>query len=217
MSKNRYDTRLSLAIIAVSALLVAKGFEAFELALASSERGMPLASSAAVRAVEAPPVGADVSGLRLYTRADRAAPFLDGPLNMQAVGPAADAVTNVLRVWPLAGAYWVRLAEIRAASGGDIQSVIGAYQLSVLVAPFDGHMMLLRQALGVQLWDVLSVDDRRGVLNDLTSVWNIRPPAVTAKLVEATASLSPDGRKSLKADLKARSRLRDQQLAIIGL
>jgi hypothetical protein len=77
--------------------------------------------------------------------------------------------------------------------------------------------MLARQVLGVQLWDVLSTDDRRSVLTDLASVWNARPPTLTEKLREATASLSPEGRKSLKAELKARSRLLDQQLASIGL
>ena len=98
------------------------------------------------------PPAPDVSGLRLYARTDVAEPFLDGPLGLETVVPANEAVTNVLRVWPLAGFYWLRLAEIRAASGKDIQSVNAAYQLSVVVAPFDGEMMLARQVLGVQLW-----------------------------------------------------------------
>jgi hypothetical protein len=38
-----------------------------------------------------------------------------------------------------------------------------------------------------------------------------------AQIRQATASLSPDGRKRLKDDLQARSRLLDAELATIGL
>ena len=217
MEKKRSEIRLSLVIIAISAFVVLKGFDAISQALSSADMADTLPAAVGQHGLEALAAPADVSGLRLYARADSAAPYLNGPLNLRNVGPANDAVTNVLRVWPLAGAYWIRLAEIRAASGGDMQSIIGAYQLSVLVGPFDGQMMVARQALGVQLWDVLSEDDRRSVLTDLASVWDMRPETLTEKLRVATASLSPEGRKSLKAELKARSRLRDQQLAVIGL
>ena len=217
MEKKRSEVRLSLAIIAISAFVVIRGYDTISQALSSADVADTPTAAVGQRDSEPLVPPTDVSGLRLFARADTAAPYLNGPLNMRTVEPAREAVTNVLRVWPLAGAYWVRLAEIRAASGGDIQSIIGAYQLSVLVGPFDGQMMLARQVLGVQLWDALSADDRRSVLTDLASVWEQRPAAITAQLKEATASLSPGGRKSLKDELKARSRLRDQQLAAIGL
>jgi hypothetical protein len=204
--------RFSLAVIALFTFVASKGCDLVRQALLSS------GDSAALPAwVEAPSAAADIAGARLYARTDLAAPFFDGPLDMTDLQPADRAVRDVLQVWPLAAAYWVRLAEIRAASGSDIQAVIGAYQLSVLAAPYDGEMMLARQVLGVQLWDVLPADDRRNVLSDLASVWDQRPPAVTEQLREATASLSAEGREALKAQMKARTQLLDRQLALIGL
>jgi hypothetical protein len=200
MAKKRSEIRLSLAIIAIAGLLAAKGVDFIRVALASSD--VPAAGG---------------SGLRLYARTAEAAPFLSGSLDIARLAAAEHAVTGVLQVWPLAGAYWLRLAEIRALSGGDIQSVIAAYQLSVLVAPFDGRMMMARQALGVRLWEVLSPDDRTSVVTDLASVWPARPAAVSEQLRAATASLSADGRTTLKAELVARSRLYDRELAGIGL
>ena len=212
VDKKRPEVRLCLALIAIFALVASKGVGFVEQALSWSEPGRSM-----LRELGAPDGGATGGGVALYARAEQAAPFLDGPLRIATLPAAAEAVSNVLRVWPFAGAYWARLAEIRAASGSDIRSVIAAYQMSVLVAPFDGDMMVARQALGVQLWDVLPMDDQRSVLTDLVSVWNARPAELTSRLRKATASLSPGGRKTLKAELKARSGLLDQQLAVIGL
>ena len=217
MARQRLNFRLPLAIIAASALIASAGLKIIDQAQSSSDIATARSVAAGHRGPATLPAAADVSGLRLYARTDVAAPFLQGSLDLQTVVPATEAVTNVLRVWPLAGAYWLRLAELRAASGRDIQSVISAYQLSVLVAPFDGQMMLARQVLGVQLWDVLSIDEQRSVLTDLVRVWNARSPDLTAKLRQATAALSPEGRQSLKAQLQTRSSLGDQQLAAIGL
>ena len=210
MAAQRPQIQLTLVIIAISAMLASAGVKVINQALLSSEAATALSGGSAQGVLAAFPAAADANGLRVYARTDVAAPYLQGPLHLQTVVPATEAVTDVLRVWPLAGTYWLRLAEIRAASGADIQSVIAAHQLSVLVAPFDGEMMLARQVLDVQLWDVLSVDEQRTVVNDLVSVWNSRPPDLTAKLRQATAGLSTEGRKSLKAELKARSSLGDQ-------
>jgi hypothetical protein len=197
MRKKPPERRLSLVIILVFGLVASKGVDFVD------------------RAVSSP--GPETGGVRLYARAETAAAFLTKPLTTQTVGPADDAVTAVLRIWPLAGIFWLRLAEIRAAAGADMQSVIEAYRLSVLAAPFDGRMMLARQVLGVQLWDVLSTDDQRSVARDLVGVWDMRPPALTDKLRAATEGLSPDARKTMRAVLRSRSMLADRQLAAIGL
>ena len=63
----------------------------------------------------------------------------------------------------------------------------------------------------------VSTDEQRSVLNDLVSVWNSRSSDLTAKLRQATAALSTEGRQSLKEQLKARAPLGDRQLAAIGL
>ena len=89
--------------------------------------------------------------------------------------------------------------------------------MSVLVGPFDGQMSQAREVLGVQLWDVLSADDRKSVLADLVMTWSARSPALTVSLRQATASLSPDGRARLKSDLQAQSALGEPQLVDIGL
>lgn len=217
MDNKRAEVRLPLAIIAICAVVAAKGVDFVKQALATSGPGEAPAGSVGQPGPLPRPAAADSAGLRLYARTAQAAPFLDGPLDSNTTGPAGEAVTDVLRVWPLAGAYWVRLAEIRSASGADIHSVLAAYQLSVLVAPFDGRMMLARQILGMQLWDALSPDEQKTVLTDLVSVWDVRSPEVTEGLRRAAASLSPAGRKLLRARLKARARLPDQQLADIGL
>jgi hypothetical protein len=217
MQKKRSEIRLSLAIIALAGLVGSKGIDCINQALSASaaEDGVP--SVAGRRDVDTRAGDAGTRGIKLYANADRAMPVLAEPLTLQTVGAASDAVSDVLQVWPLAGAYWVRLAEIRAASGADLASVIAAYQVSVLVAPFDGGMMLDREVLGVQLWDVLSADDRRSVVTDLTGAWTMRRPASLEQLRQATAALSPDGRERLKDDLQARSRLLDAELATIGL
>ena len=217
MATQRLEFRLPLIIIAVSAFVASTGVKIINQALLSSDMEAARSEATNQSGAATVPPAPDVSGLRLYARTDVAAPFLEGPLGLETVAPATEAVTNVLRVWPLAGFYWLRLAEIRAASGKDIQSVNAAYQLSVVVAPFDGEMMLARQVLGVQLWDVLSTDEQRSVLNDLVSVWNSRSPDLTAKLRQATAALSTEARQSLKEQLKARAPLGDRQLAAIGL
>jgi len=217
MSMKRPDIRVSLAIIALYGCVAAKGTDLVKQALSPAVADPAVSGQIGQPGQQIVPAARDVSGVRLYVRTDQAAPFLRGRLTNSNVAMAEESVTSVLRVWPVAGAYWERLAEIRAASGRDIQSVIEAYQMSVLVAPFDGQTMVTRQALGVRLWDVLSADDRRGVVADLASTWNALPPDLTISLHNAIASLSPDGRARLKADLKGRSSLDDRQLTEIGL
>jgi hypothetical protein len=217
MQKKRSDIRLSLAIIALAALVGSKGIACINQALSASTAEDGVASVAGRRETDTQTGEAGTRGIKLYARADRAMPILAEPLTLPTIGAASEAVSDVLQVWPLAGAYWVRLAEIRAASGADLASVIAAYRVSVLVAPFDGAMMLDRELLGVQLWEVLSDDDRRSVVTDLTGAWTIRPAASIAQLRQAMALLSPDGRKRLKDGVQARSRLRDAELATIGL
>ncbi len=217
MYKKGPEIRLSLAIIALSGFVMSKGIDCVNQALSASAAGGQPSHAADQRGGRPLPADTRTRGIELYARADRAMPALAEPLTLQTVGAAGDAVTDVLQVWPLAGPYWVRLAEIRAASGADISSVIAAYQISVVVAPFDGRMMLAREVLGVQLWDALSADDRRSVVTDLAGAWTLRQRASIELLRHATGSLSPDGRKTLRHDLKARARLIDAELATIGL
>jgi hypothetical protein len=217
MPKKGPEIRLSLAIIALSGFVISKGVDCVNQALAASSAGGQPPDATDQRVGRPLPAETGTKGIELYARAARAMPALAQPLTLKTVDAAGDAVADVLEVWPLAGPYWVRLAEIRAASGADLSSAIAAYQISVVVAPFDGGMMLAREVLGVGLWDVLSADDRRSVVTDLTGAWTLRQRGSVEQLRRATGSLSPNGRKTLKHDLKARSRLADADLATIGL
>jgi hypothetical protein len=211
MDKKPPEIRVSLLIILAFGLVASKGIDFVDQARLSS------ATAAGPVPTASHPPGLESTGERLYARTDTATSVLTKPLTPAIVGPAGDAVTAALRVWPLAGVFWIRLAEVRAASGADLQSVLEAYRLSVLAAPFDGQMMLARQVLGVLLWDVLSTDDRRGAVRDLVDVWDTRPPALTDRLRAATEALSSDGRRTMRAALRLRAELQDRQLAAIGL
>jgi hypothetical protein len=217
MTRRPPETRLSFIIILVFGLVASKGCDIINQALASVGAARPVLDSAVMPDVRGQPSNSESSGVRLSARTETAARFLMTPLTPTSIGPAREAVTAVLQVAPLAGIFWLRLAEIRAASGTGVLSIIDAYRLAVLVAPFDGRMMLARQVLGVQLWDVLPTDDRRSVVTDLLGVWTMRPAELTDQLRAATATVSPDGRRTMRATLRSRSDIPDRQLAAIGL
>jgi hypothetical protein len=87
---------------------------------------------------------------------------LDGARNR------ADELAALLAVRPLSSADWLSLAEVRLVAGQAQADVLAALRMSHITGPNEGSIMWQRGIFGLLIWELLSPDARKQVIDDVS-------------------------------------------------
>ena len=113
-----------------------------------------------------------------------------------------ETFSSILSIKPTSSFGWLSLSGLRWATHQPMQQVLGSLKLSMLTGPNEGYVMAERGIIGASLWDNLSPDLKREVINDLAkaemnqkflTMLSMQPERVRNELREALLStgLSP--------------------------
>ena len=87
--------------------------------------------------------------------------------NVDGARKRADDLSELLSVRPLSSVNWLSLSGMRLVAGRNEKEVLSALEMSWVTGPNEGSIMLQRGVFGVLLWETLSPDARRRVIDDL--------------------------------------------------
>jgi hypothetical protein len=152
----------AIMMIAVCVFAVARGFSIVHFSRVKMEIG-----SAENRA-ENIQSWTTVAGLasaalqsQLVQRIDRS--------DLKAANSRRDALAAILSNKPLSSSDWLSLSGMELMTDQPMEQVRGSLMLSMVTGPNEGYTMTERAMFGVSLWEDLSPDLRRHVINDLAA------------------------------------------------
>ena len=113
----------------------------------------------------------------------------------------AAEIAELLRLTPLSGEAWLKLALTRRAMGAHVAEIASALALSHLTGPNEGLLMARRAVFGLALWSSFPPDLRRVLVGDLIGGWaQIQAPQRGALLAMLEAA-GPESRQEIYAAL----------------
>lgn len=120
-----------------------------------------------------------------------------------------DALTDYLSVTPAASLQWLMLAAARLLLGETNDSVIAAYQMSVVTGPNENDVIVERSKFGLSIWDDLPPELKQREIDDLTLGFFSGPDK--ENLRKALAAMSASAREEVLGALPR------QRLAALGI
>jgi hypothetical protein len=187
----------AIMMIAVCVFAVARGFSIVHFSHVKMEIGSAENRSESIQS------WTTVAGLasaalqsQLVQRIDRS--------DLKAATSRRDALAAILSNKPLSSSDWLSLSGMELMTDQPMEQVRGSLMLSMVTGPNEGYTMTERGMFGVSLWEDLSPDLRRHVINDLAAgeipesskiraVFDSKSPAVREELRTSliTTGLSP--------------------------
>jgi len=91
------------------------------------------------------------------------------PSDLHAANSRREALSALLSIEPLSSTDWLSLSGMQLITDQPMEQVLGALMLSTMTGPNEGYVMADRGIFGVTLWEDLSADLKRHVVNDLAA------------------------------------------------
>lgn len=158
----------------------------------------------------------DIAGVRYeaIARAVALKSVSGPPVEFEGVKP--DVVT-LLSSRPMAGNFWMFLADGELLSGEPIERVLSIFQMAVMTAPREGVNMSRRVDFGIRIWEFLAPDLRERVAYDFNAVRPLLNAREWQRLRAIVATKQDDVRDDLRAHLAQRARIGTSWFSLIGL
>ncbi len=156
----RFCTAITIITICVFALVRGFGivqFSRVKMEIGSAEYGAERLQS-----------WATVAGLGAAALQSQLAPSID-PSDLKAANSRRETLAAILSVKPMSSNDWLSLSGMQLMTDQPMEQVMGSLRLSMMTGPNEGYTMTERGIFGVSLWEDLSPDLRRHVINDLAA------------------------------------------------
>jgi hypothetical protein len=109
-----------------------------------------------------------VAGLASTALQSQLAQRID-PSDLKGGNSRREALTSILSNKPLSSSDWLSLSGMQLITDQPMEQVLGSLMLSMVTGPNEGYTMRDRGIFGVAVWEDLSADLRRRVINDLAA------------------------------------------------
>jgi hypothetical protein len=152
----------AITMITVCVFAVVRGFGIVQFSRVKMEIG-----SAESRA-ESMQSWVTVAGLRAAALQSQLAPSID-PSDLKAADSRRETLAAILSVKPMSSNDWLSLSGMQLMTDQPMEQVRGSLMLSKVTGPNEGYTMTERGIFGVSLWEDLSPDLKRHVINDLAA------------------------------------------------
>jgi hypothetical protein len=111
---------------------------------------------------------ATVTGLGAAALQSQLVPSID-PSDLKAANSRRETLAAILSIKPMASNDWLGLSGMQLMTDQPMEQVLGSLMLSMLTGPNEGYTMTERAMFGISLWEDLTPDLRRHVINDLAA------------------------------------------------
>jgi hypothetical protein len=111
---------------------------------------------------------ATVTGLGTAALQSQLVPSID-PSDLKAANSRRETLAAILSIKPMASNDWLGLSGMQLMTDQPMDQVLGSLMLSMMTGPNEGYTMTDRGIFGVAVWEDLSADLRRHVINDLAA------------------------------------------------
>ena len=111
---------------------------------------------------------ATVTGLGAAALQSQLFPRID-PSDLKAANSRRETLAAILSIKPMASNDWLALSGMQLMTDQPMEQVLGSLMLSMMTGPNEGYTMTERAMFGISLWEDLSLDLRRHVINDLAA------------------------------------------------
>jgi hypothetical protein len=152
----------AITIITICVFALVRGFGIVQFSRVKMEVG------SAENGAERMQSWATVAGLGAAALQSQLAPSID-PSDLKAAISRREALAAILSVKPMSSNDWLSLSGIQLMTDQPMEQVLGSLMLSMMTGPNEGYTMTERAMFGVSLWEDLSPDLRRHVINDLAA------------------------------------------------
>jgi hypothetical protein len=109
-----------------------------------------------------------VTGLGAAALQSQLVPSID-PSDLKAANSRRETLAAILSIKPMASNDWLGLSGMQLMTDQPMEQVLGSLMLSMLTGPNEGYTMTERAMFGISLWEDLTPDLRRHVINDLAA------------------------------------------------
>jgi hypothetical protein len=124
------------------------------------------------------------------------------PSDLKATNARRERLSALVSIRPMSSIDWLSLSGLQLITDQPMDQVLGALMLSTLTGPNEGYVMTDRGIFGISVWEDLSPDLRRHVINDLAAgeipesrkvrpVLDSKSPAVRNELRTAILAILP--------------------------
>jgi hypothetical protein len=179
----------SLAVIGLSAWIMAQGWALLRYSLADLTGDASSVSAKLTPFMDDPRVGALArSRVLALVPTDEA---------QQRVEEVQEFIARA----PLTGGAWLELAMASLASGEPTEKVASALMMAHVTAPNEARQMAMRAVFGLPLWDLLPQDARASIIADLVGGWSFISDTDHQVLRGLLSTNSGETRESIRARL----------------
>jgi hypothetical protein len=125
-------------------------------------------------------------------------------VGMEHIGELARRIEEKLKQRPASPSYWLLLAYVRFARSEPVSLVTKALENSILTGRYEQHVMIERVRFAFLIWPLLTPDLQRQMTSELAHVGGRLNRDTLAELKTSLASLPPEERMAMAADLQTR-------------
>jgi hypothetical protein len=203
------EPRFLTALVVVGACAVTAFRGGAFIAFSSARHaGAPGAAAEAMAAwTDVPGVGSTAREAALKRNVD--------PLDSEQTRIQYERLTHLLSTRPLASPFWLSLAAQRLADGFSFEKVKNPLVLSTLTGPNENRVMTQRGIFGLWLWERLTPELRRSVINDIAGALFSDPDIIR---LGGVWSSKPDAvKQDVRTDLVKNAGLTEKDLNRLGL
>ena len=111
---------------------------------------------------------ATVAGLGAAALQSQLVPSID-PSDLKAANSRRETLAAILSIKPMSSNDWLSLSGMQLMTDQPMEQVLGSLMLSMMTGPNEGYTMTERAMFGISLWEDLTPDLRRHVINDLAA------------------------------------------------
>jgi hypothetical protein len=137
------------------------------------------------------------------------------PLDSAQTNMQHERLIELLSTRPLASPFWLSLAALRLADGFSFEKVRSSLVLSTVTGPNENRVMTQRAIFGLWLWERLTPELRKAVINDIAGA--LFPDPDIIKLRDVWSSKSDAVKHDVRKDLLENAGLTEKDLNRIGL
>ena len=126
-----------------------------------------------------------------------------------------DEEAEILLTRPLSPDYWFALSVMRQSVGEDSARIVDALQMSMLLGPNEGYLMVPRGTFALSIWNILPIETKRHSAKDLASMrlTELDKTQIRTVLSKMPESERDDIENYLRVAGFSKQRLRDIDLA----
>ena len=179
-------------MMAICAFAVFRGLSIVQFSLVMANLGSDEHSAEALnRWSAAPGIGSAALQSQLKQGVDAS--------DLKAANSRREALAAIVSIKPLSSNDWLSLSGMQLMTDQPMEQVLGSLMLSMVTGPNEGYAMTERGIFGVSLWEDLSPDLRRHVINDLAAGEIPESSKIRAVIAPKSAVVHDELRTSLLA------------------